>query len=119
MKTEAHCPTCSFPFSFWRVAFAYSAFHFYCKRCRWRIVIGGDREFMWAALSVVAIISIILYSFIVARDLWRLLVLFAIWLVCFEIVAIIFGLIIVNVAQFSRPAESVAEDDAIDGSKMS
>lgn len=74
---------------------------------------------MWAELAVVAIVSVILFNFIVARDLWRVLVLFAIWLVSFVILEIIFALIIVNMAQFSRPEESVADGGTIDGSKMS
>ena len=103
MKTEASCPTCNFPFSFWRVAFAYSPFQLYCKSCRWRIVIVGDKQFTWAALAAVAVVSVVLFKFIVARDLSRLLVLSAVWLVLFEMIEIIIGVIIVNVARFSRP----------------
>ena len=106
MKTEAYCPTCNFPFSFWRVAFAYSPFALYCKNCRWRIVVVGDKKFMWAELGMLAIISIILANLIIARDFSRLLILGALWLVFFAILEIIFALIIVNMAQFSKPAEA-------------
>ena len=111
MKTEAYCPTCNSRFSFWRVAFAYSPFALYCKSCRWRIVIIGDRKFMWAELAVLAMFSVILASFIIARDFSRLLILFALWLVFFIILEIIFALIIVNMAQFSKPAERVVNND--------
>ena len=65
---------------------------------------------MWAAFAVVAAFSAILFNFIVARDFTRLFVLCALWLVFFEILEIIMGLIIVNVAQFSKPDESVSDD---------
>lgn len=57
---------------------------------------------MWGLLAVFAVITIILGKFIIARDLWRLLTLAAIWLVSFYILEIIVGLIIVNKAQFSN-----------------
>jgi hypothetical protein len=104
MKTRAHCPTCNFPFSFWRVAFLYDPFHFYCSNCRWRIVIGHDKAFLWGALAAIAVISFILLQFIIARDWWRLLILAVLWFVSFQIVAIITGLVIVNIARFYKPA---------------
>ena len=109
MKTKAHCPTCNYPFSFWRVAFAYSPFHFYCKNCRWRIVIGRDKTFMWGAIAVLAVISVILFQFIIPRDFRRLLILFVLWVVSFYVVEIITGLVIVNVAQFYKPEEDDGE----------
>ena len=110
MKTEAHCPTCNFPFSFWRVAFLYSPFHLYCKNCGWRIVIRHDKAFMWSLLAAVGLISVILFNFIVARDIRRLLILCALWLVSFYVVEIIAGLVIVNVGEFSKPEESDNDD---------
>jgi hypothetical protein len=103
MKTEAHCPTCNFPFSFWRVAFLLNPFEFYCKNCGWRIVIEHDKAFLWGAISVIALISVILFQFIIARDMRRLLILGVLWLVSFYIVEIITGLVIVNVARFYKP----------------
>lgn len=111
MKTEAHCPTCNFPFSFWRVASLLNPFEFYCKNCGWRIVIGHDKAFMWSAITVVALISIILFQFIIARDMRRLLVLCVLWLISFCVVEIIAGLVIVNVAQFYKPEESDGDDE--------
>ena len=110
MKTEAHCPTCNFPFSFWRVAFLLDPIHFYCKNCGWRIVIGNDRTFLWGAIATIAVISVILFQFIIARDFRRLLILFVLWLVSFYVVEIIIGLVIVNVARFYKP-ESNADRD--------
>ncbi len=109
MKTEAHCPTCNFPFSFWRVAFLLNPFEFYCKNCGSRIVIGHDKTFLWGAFAAVAVISFILLQFIIPRDMWRLLILGVLWVVSFEIVAIITGLVIVNVARFYKP-ESEADE---------
>jgi len=110
MKTEAHCPTCNFPFSFWRVAFLLDPFHFYCKNCRWRIVIGHDKRFMYGAIAAVAVISVILFQFLIARDMRRLLILAVLWIISFSIVEIITGLVIVNVARFYKP-ESDADPD--------
>ncbi|HJT29284.1 MAG TPA: hypothetical protein VJ784_17865 [Pyrinomonadaceae bacterium] len=114
MKTEAHCPTCNHPFSFWRVAFLYDPFHFYCRNCSWRIVIGNDKIFLWGALAAVAGISFMLLQFIIARDMWRLLIIAVLWLVSFQIIAIITGLVIVNVARFYKPEpdENERESDA-------
>ena len=111
MKTEARCPTCDYPFSFWRLVFLYSPFHFYCKSCGWRIVIGKDKTFMYSAMAAIAVISVILFNFIIARDMKRLLILGAIWLVSFYIVEIIISLLIVNVAEFYKPEESDGEDE--------
>ena len=109
MKTEAHCPTCNFPFSFWRVAFLLNPFEFYCKNCGSRIVIGGDKVFLWSVFAALAVITFILSRFIIARDYWRLLIVAVLWLVAFEIVEIIAGLVIVNVARFYKP-ESDADE---------
>lgn len=111
MKTEAHCPTCNYPFSFWRVALLLNPFQFYCKNCGWRIVIGGDKTFLWAAVAAVAVISYILSRFIIPRDYWRLLILAALWLVSFYVVEIIISLVIVNVARFYKPEESDGDDE--------
>ena len=64
---------------------------------------------MYGAIAVVAVISLILFQFIIARDMWRLLILGVLWLVSFEIVAIITGLVIVNVAQFYKPEPDTGE----------
>lgn len=109
MKTQAHCPTCNFPFSFWRVAFLYDPFHFYCRNCGWRIVIGHDKAFLWGAFAAVAAITYILLQFIIARDWWRLLILAVLCLVSFQIVAVITGLVIVNVARFYKPEPDADE----------
>ncbi len=60
---------------------------------------------MGAAITVVALISIILFQFIIARDMRRLLILVVLWIVSFYIVEIITALVIVNVAQFYKPEE--------------
>lgn len=111
MKTEAHCPTCNYPFSFWRVAFLLNPFQFYCKNCGWRIVIGGDKTFLLSAVAAIAVISYILLQFIIPRDYGRLLILFVLWIVSFYIIEIITGLVIVNVAQFYKPEESDGDDE--------
>jgi len=85
------------------VAFLLDPFHFYCRNCSWRIVIGHDRIFLWGALAAVGVISFILLQFIIARDMWRLLILAVLWLVSFQIVAIITALVILNVARFYKP----------------
>ena len=66
---------------------------------------------MWAAFAVIGIFTAILLNFIIARDFLRLFVLGAVWLVLFLILEIVMGLIIVNVAQFTRPDERVSDDD--------
>jgi len=60
---------------------------------------------MWGVLAVLAVISVILFQFIIPRDMWRLLILFVIWVVSFYVVEIVTGLVIVNVATFSKPDE--------------
>ena len=65
---------------------------------------------MWAALAVLGVFTAILMNLIVARDFSRMSVLCAVWLVFFLILEIIMGLIIVNVAQFSKPDERVSDD---------
>ena len=106
MKTKAHCPTCNFPFSFWRVFFAYSPFSLYCKRCRWHIDIVEVRKFMWGVSAGLILITFSLMKFIIAGDMVRLLVLAALWLVLFFILDIIISLMIVNWAHFSKPDQS-------------
>jgi len=112
MKTEARCPTCGFPFSFLKVAFALSPFSIYCKSCGRRIVIRGDKSIMWAGIAVLALISVVLFSLIVPQNLLRLALLSALWLVCFEILEIIVALMIVNWGQFSKPEQADSSDDS-------
>ena len=112
MKTEARCPTCGFPFSFWNVAFARSPFTIYCKSCGWRIVITAGKSIMWAAIAVLTLMSFVLFQFIVAQNLPRLALLVALWLVCFYIVEIIAALMIVNWAQFSKPEQADGADES-------
>jgi hypothetical protein len=64
---------------------------------------------MWAAISAVALISVVLFQFIIARDMRRLLILAVLWLVSFYIVEIIIALVIVNVAQFYKPESDTDE----------
>ena len=66
---------------------------------------------MVGAIAAVAIISVILFQFIIARDTQRLLVLGVLWLVSFYVVEIITGLVIVNVAQFYKPEESAGDEE--------
>ena len=103
LKTEAPCPTCNVPFSFWRVVFAYTPFNLYCKNCRWRIVI--NPAWGWAAAAAFIAISFILISFVRARDWSRLLVLGILWVILFYVIEIVVSLMIVNLAQFSKPEE--------------
>jgi len=65
---------------------------------------------MWAALAVLAVISVILFNFIVARNMTRLLILVAVWLVFFVVLEISVGLLIVNFAHFSKPVQTVVDD---------
>jgi hypothetical protein len=110
MKTEAPCPSCDFPFSFWRVAFALSPFNIFCRNCGSRIVIKGDKSIIWAMLVVLALISFVLFRFIVARDFMRLVLLTALWLALFEILEIVVALMIVNWGQFSKLPQSESSD---------
>ena len=103
MKTKAHCPTCNYPFSFWRVVFLYSPFTFYCKNCRTRIVINWTQAYIGGVLAGLTLITVVLANFIVPRDSLRLLVLAALWLVLFEVLQIIVSLIIVNRNDFAKP----------------
>jgi hypothetical protein len=100
LKTKALCPTCNLSFSFWRVAFALSPYHLYCKNCRWRIVM--NPAWGWAAWAAFIIISLILIRFVRPGDWSRLLVLGVLWVVFFLIIEIIVSLLIVNMAQFSK-----------------
>ena len=61
---------------------------------------------MWGMLAVLGVISVVLFNFIIARDMTRLLILFAVWLVLFEVLEIIVALMIVNWAHFSKPDQS-------------
>ena len=112
MKTEAHCPTCGFPFSFWKVAFALSPFSIYCNSCGGRIVIRGDKSIMWATIAVLALISVVIFSFMVPQNLTRFVVLSALWFVCFQILEIIVALMIVNWGQFSKPEQADSGDQS-------
>jgi hypothetical protein len=112
MKTNACCPTCGFPFSFWKVAFALSPFSLYCDNCEWRIVIRGDKTIMWATIAVLALISVVIFSFMLPRNLPRLVLLSVLWLVCFEILEIIVGLMIINWGQFSQPEQADSGDQS-------
>jgi len=66
---------------------------------------------MWAMLAVLAVISVILFNFIVPQDMTRLLVVGVLWLVLFEVLEIIFALMIVNWADFSKPVQSAGDND--------
>ena len=111
MKTEALCPTCGFPFSFWKVAFAWTPFNIYCKSCGWRIVIKAGKSIMWAEIAALALISFVLFRFIVRQNLPRLVLLSALWVVCFYLLEIIVALLIVNWAQFSKPRQADSGDE--------
>ena len=106
MKTEARCPTCGFPFSFWKLAAALTLFNVYCKSCHWRIVIKWDKQIMRAEGAVFILITLILINFVLPKDASRLLLLGAIWLASLGMLEIIFALIVVNWGQFSRPEET-------------
>ena len=66
---------------------------------------------MCGAITVVALISIILFQFIIARDMRRLLILVVLWIVSFYIVEIISALVIVNVARFYKPEEGDGDNE--------
>ena len=110
MKTEAHCPTCGFPFSFWKLAFSYTLFTVYCKNCHWRIVIRGDKQIMWAEWAVVLLITFVLISFVTPRDWSRIVLLAVVWILSFEILEIIVALMIINWGHFSKPEEGDGGD---------
>ena len=103
MRTKAPCPTCGVPFSFWRVAFAATPFSVYCWGCGWRIVIKNDKAIMWAELGVLAVVTIILISLIVPRNVPRIIVLAVLWVVFFEMIELIGALMIINKGRFSKP----------------
>ena len=115
MKTKAYCPTCEAPFSFWRVAFAFSPFTLYCHNCGWRIVIGRDREILWGTYGTFVVITLVLTRFIIARDWSRMAVLGVLWIFSFALIEIVGSLLIVNFAHFSTPEKTAEDDDVVDG----
>ena len=110
MKTEAHCPNCNSPFSYWRLVFSSSPYHLYCYNCHWRIDIDA-KKFVWAMLAGVTTISLVLTRFVVANNWSRLLVLAVLWLVLVFILDIIIAVLTVNLAQISKPDENEPDDD--------
>lgn len=66
---------------------------------------------MYAAITVVGLISVILFQFIIARDIRRSIILGVLWIVSFYIVEIITALVIVNVAQFYRSEEGDGDNE--------
>ena len=112
MKTKAYCPTCEFPFSFWRLACAYSPFAFYCVNCNTRIVIGRATSFMWGLLVGIVGMTFLLANFIIPRDMVRLAVLVVLWLASVFVISFIVALLMVNMGQFYAPDESV-DDNAV------
>jgi hypothetical protein len=106
MKTAARCPTCDFPFSFWKLAAAPTLFNVYCKSCRWRIAIKWDKQIMWAEGAVFILITFVLISFVLPDKWLRLLLLGVLWFGSFAMLEIIVALMIVNWGQFSRPEET-------------
>lgn len=64
---------------------------------------------MWGMFGVLALITIILSNFIVSRNLPRFVVLVVVWLASFEILEIIVALMIINIAQFSRPDQDIGQ----------
>jgi len=105
VKTEAHCPTCNSPFSFWRLAFSFSPYHLYCQNCHWRIDIDA-KKFVWAEFVGLAVITLVLIKFVVAHNWWRLLILAVLWIVLVVILDLVVALLMVNLAQISKPDES-------------
>lgn len=67
---------------------------------------------MWGVLAGITAITFTLMKFIIAGDMARLLVLAALWLVLFIILDIVISLMIVNMARFAKPTESVDENDS-------
>ena len=112
MKTEAPCPTCNSPFSFWRLVFGAGPLHLYCWKCGWRIVIDGYQKFIWLDAAGVSIISFAVISFVTPGNFSRLFVLAVIWFVLVFILQIIICLMIVNMARFSKPEETAGDTDA-------
>jgi len=102
VKTEAHCPTCDFPFSFWRLVFGMNPFHLYCYTCHSRIDIEATK-FMWAAFVGLVAITVVLSKFIIAHNWSRLLVLAILWLILAFILDIVIAVMMVNLAQISKP----------------
>ena len=72
---------------------------------------------MWGMFAVLALITIILSNFIVPRNLPRFVVLVVLWLVSFEILEIIVAVMIINMAQFSRPDQSVRQNNEFEFDK--
>lgn len=111
MKTEAHCPNCNAPFSFWRLAIS-NPFALYCMSCGWRIDIVRAKIFMWLMLAGMLLITFSLAQFIIPRDYTRLLILAILWVAGIAVLDIIVSLMMVNWAQLSKPEETGGEDDA-------
>lgn len=64
---------------------------------------------MYAQLAGITAISLVLIKFVTARNWSRLLVLAVLWIVLVIILDIIIALLMVNLAQISKPDEN--EDD--------
>ena len=74
-------------------------------------MIGRDREIMWGMYGAFVVITIVLAQFIIARDPSRFAVLGGLWILSFALIEIIGGLLIVNLAHFSKPEKSAEQDD--------
>lgn len=64
---------------------------------------------MWGTFAALTLISIILFQFVIARDMRRLVILAVLWLVSIYVVEIITALVIVNVARFYKPESDTNE----------
>jgi len=67
---------------------------------------------MWATIAVLALISFGLFRFIVPQNPTRLVLLAALWIVCFYLLEIIVALMIVNWGQFSKPEQADSSDES-------
>lgn len=67
---------------------------------------------MWGMLAVLALITIILSSFILPRNLMRLVTLAGLWIVSFEILELVVALFIINTATFSKPDPDLEDNSS-------
>jgi hypothetical protein len=102
MKTQAPCPTCHRPFSFWRIVFAWTPQYFYCLSCGYRIDLENAKRYSLVFAAVlVAIIFLLMKSLTPNRT--GLFIFFVLLIGAMVTLDIILALVIVNTGRFTKP----------------
>jgi hypothetical protein len=102
MKTQAPCPTCNRPFSFWRIVFAWTPQHFYCLSCGYRIDVENAKRYSLGFAAVLVAITFLPMKFL-NHNLTGLFIFFVLWMAAVVSLDIILALVIVNTGRFTKP----------------